>query len=151
MEEIEFHKKNAVACFNHTWKILEKENPTADEICEAIRLAHTSTWHWSKVGNELNQQRGEWICSRVYAHFGFGEMALYHAKRCLDLTEKHGFDDFDKGYAFEAMARAYAILDNKSESEKFLQSAQAVADEIKKKEDRELFMQDLTTGNWNKI
>lgn len=143
MEENDFHKKFAIECFNDTWRVMNKENPTADDICEAIRLAHTSTWHWSKVGNELNQQRGEWICSRVYAHFGFGEMALYHAKRCFDLTQKHGFQDFDKGYSYEAMARAYKVLGNKDDAEKFLQSAQNTVDEIKEKEDRDLFLKDI--------
>lgn len=145
MEETEFHKKFATTCFNDTWKVLGKEKPTPDDICESIRLAHTSTWHWSKVGNELNQQRGEWICSRVYAHFGFGEMALYHAKRCLALTEKYGFDDFDKGYSFEAMARAQAVLGNKKEAETFLKSAQNTISEIKEKEDRDWFEKDLAT------
>jgi hypothetical protein len=43
----DLHKQFAISCFNDTWKILEKENATDDDICEAIRLANTSTWHWS--------------------------------------------------------------------------------------------------------
>lgn len=141
----DFHKKLAVDCFNGTWKIMEKENPTDDDICEAIRLAHVSTWHWGFAGTELNQQRGEWICSRVHAHFSLGERALYYAKRCYDLTTKLDLKDFDLGYGYECMARAYMVLGNNSEKEKFLKLAKESANQIEKKEDRDWFMKDLST------
>lgn len=145
LTEKEFHKKLAVDCFNKTWKKMELKDPTNDDIAEAIRLAHASTFHWSFVGAEINQQRGEWICSRVYAHFGFPESALYHAKRCYDLTMKYRFDDFDLGYAYEAMARAYMVLKNEEEKEKFLTLAKESIEQIKKKEDREWFLKDLSS------
>ncbi|MBS1493131.1 MAG: hypothetical protein JST55_06460 [Bacteroidetes bacterium] len=139
------HRKIGIDAFNGTWKIMEKDNPTEDDICEAIRLAHISTWHWKFAGTELNQQRGEWICSRVHAHFGFGKEALYYAKRCYDLTMKHGFTDFDLGYGYECIARAYMVLKKKKEKEKYLKLAEESAAQIKKKEDRDWFMKDLST------
>lgn len=141
----DLHKQFAISCFNDTWKILEKENASDDEICEGIRLAHASTWHWSKCGDALNQQRGEWICSRVYAHFGFGDMALYYAKRCYDLTLQHDFKDFDLGYGLEAMARAYSVLKNKQETKKFLDLAFSAAEKIEKEEDKKWFLKDLNS------
>ncbi|MFN8310971.1 MAG: hypothetical protein U0T73_13495 [Chitinophagales bacterium] len=139
------HRKLAVDCFNAVWQILGKENATADEINEAILLAHSSTWHWKFAGNELHQQRGEWIISRVYAHFGFGEMALYHAKRCLELTEKHGFKDFDLGYAYEAMARAYMVLKNADAGKPYYEKAIAAGELIEDAEDKSWFSKDMAT------
>lgn len=141
----DLHRKIGIDAFNATWKIMQKDSPTDDEICEAIRLAHVSTWHWKFAGTELNQQRGEWICSRVYAHFGFGKEALYHAKRCYDLTMKHGFTDFDLGYGYECMARAYMVLGKKRGKEKFLKLAYESSKQIKKKEDEDWFLKDLNT------
>ncbi len=145
LSEKEFHKKFGVDCFNGTWEIMKKENPTDDDVCEAIRLAHLSTWHWRFVGTELNQQRGEWICSRVHAHYGLGERALYYAKRCYDLTIKHCFDDFDLGYGYECMARAYMVLGDESEKEKYLILAKESVTQIKKKGDKDWFLKDLST------
>ncbi len=122
---------------------MELKDPSDDDIAEAVRLAHSSTFHWSFVGTELNHQRGEWICSRVYAHFGFGDSALYHAKRCFDLTMKHGFEDFDLGYAYEGLSRAYSVLKNEKEKKKYFKLAEDSVEQIKKKEDREWFIKDL--------
>ncbi|CAN5599934.1 hypothetical protein BH10BAC5_BH10BAC5_21540 [soil metagenome] len=143
LSEKEFHRKFAIDSFNQTWKIMEIADPTDDDIAEAIRLANVSTWHWKFAGDELNQQRGEWICSRVHAHFGFGENALYYARRCYDLTMKHGFKDFDLGYGYECMARAYMVLKNDSGKEKYLNLAKGTVYTIKEKHDKEWFEKDL--------
>ena len=58
MEKTE-HRKIAVDCFNATWKVLDKENKTAEDQAEAILLAHTSLWHWMQYSEPIHFQRGE--------------------------------------------------------------------------------------------
>ncbi|MBX7046030.1 MAG: hypothetical protein K1X86_09345 [Ignavibacteria bacterium] len=137
------HKKIAIDCFNAVWDIMEKNTPSDDDICEAIRLAHVSIWHWKFAGTELNQQRGEWICSRAHAHFGFGKEALFYAKRCYNLTMKLELKDFDLGYGYECMARAYMALGKENQMKKYLLLAKEAAKDIQKKSDRDWFMKDL--------
>ena len=144
-KELEVHKKIAIDSFHAVWDIMELKKPSSDEICEAIRLAHVSTWHWKFAGTELNQQRGEWICSRVHAHFGFGKEALYYAKRCYNLTVKLDLKDFDLGYGYECMARANMVLKKDKSKDKYLMLAKEAAKGIAKKSDRDWFMKDLRT------
>lgn len=144
MEKTE-HRKIAVDCFNTTWKVLEKENKTAEDQAEAILLAHTSLWHWMQCGEPIHSQRGEWMISRVYAVLGYGEMSLFHAQRCLNYTTTHNFKDFDLSFAYEAMARAYWICGRKGDALPFYLLAKNSADQIEKTEDRDYFLSDIAT------
>jgi hypothetical protein len=139
------HKLLAIECFNNIWKILDNPTPTKDEISNAIRLAHTSTWHWAQVGTALHQQRGEWICARVYTQYGMYESALYHADRCMTLAIDNDLKDFDFAYAFEAFARIYALMKNTSLATAYMDKAKAAGALISKPEDRAWFEKDLET------
>ncbi|MBL7801786.1 MAG: hypothetical protein JNL95_13775 [Chitinophagales bacterium] len=144
MEKTE-HRKIAVDCFNNTWNVLDKLEKTTDDQAEAILLAHTSLWHWLQCGEAINAQRGEWMIARVYAVFEMGEMALYHAKRCLELTQKHDFKDFDLSFGYESMARALAVLKRNEEALHYYNLAKTSAEGIAKQEDKDYFLSDLET------
>src|SRR5437773_7978501 len=60
---------------------------------------------------------GEWQISRVYAALGRPEPSLYHAERCLEICEAHKVGDFPFAYAYEALARAFAIRSEEHTSE----------------------------------
>ena len=129
---------------------MENEKRTADEDQAMVNAAHASLYHWSKVGTAVNLQRGEWMLARVYTVLGRTEAARLHAQRCFDLTEAN-MDDmavFDKGYAFEAMARSLALAGKKDEAAEYLGKAKAVADTIEDEEDRKWFVGDLEGGEW---
>ena len=122
-ENIEFHEKLAKGAFNNTWDYLEKKNRTAEDNLNMIHTVHASRYHLGVLvsegkGGPINLQRGEWIISRVYTVLERGEPALFHAKKCLELTEKHKIGDFDLAFAYEAMARSSALLKNKKDFEK---------------------------------
>lgn len=141
--EEECNKKFAVDLFNYVWSLLSKQERTVEEDEEMVNAAHASCFHWSKVGIPVNLQRGEWLISHVYAVLKRAEPALHHAKICLRLTEEHKFRDFDLVYAYEGMARALAVSGNKNERNKYINLAKEAGNEIKEKEDRELFFNDL--------
>ena len=149
----EAHKKFGVEFFNKTWEFIEKKDRTAEENEEMITLALASNHHWSFVGKPIHFQRGEWLVSLAYAMTGRGEQALLHARKCLELTEKHGkekeFQDFDHAFAFEAMARASKTAKKDAEYKKYNALAKEAGEKIKEKGDREWFfkcMNGIATG-----
>lgn len=146
--EQECHKKFAIDMNNLVWNLLGKEKRTDKDNETMINAAHASCYHWSKVGTEINLQRGEWLISHVYANLNRPEPALYHARKCMELTEQNDFVDFDLAYAYEAMARALASASEKKECMKYIELAEEAGKKIEKKEDRKLFFSDFETGPW---
>ncbi|UCD20285.1 MAG: hypothetical protein JSU64_03865 [candidate division WOR-3 bacterium] len=145
---LEWHKRFAVECNNRVWNLLAKETRSDEESEEMVHAAHASYYHWSKIGEPVNLQRGEWLISHVYAVLERSEQAVHHAVRCLTLTEEHKFIDFDLAYAYEAMARAHAAAHSTTEAKKYLDLARKAGESIKREEDRKLFFSDLETGPW---
>jgi len=87
--EAEWHKRFAVKLNNRVWELLSKPDRTEQENEEMVHASHASHFHWSKVGKPVNLQRGEWLISHVYAVLNRAESALYHAQKCLALTDEH--------------------------------------------------------------
>jgi hypothetical protein len=144
----ECHKNFAVELNGITWGLLEKTGRTEQEDNQMINAAHASCYHWKVVGTDTNQQIGQWLISHVYAVLKRPEPALYHAKLCLNLTEKLKLQDWYIAYAYEAMARAYAAAGNKEECTKYLTMAEEAGKKIKNPEDKKLFDGDFPKGPW---
>lgn len=144
----EWHKRFAVQFNNRTWSLLAKDSRIDEENEEMIHAAHASYYHWSRIGEPVNLQRGEWLISHVYAVLKQSDLAIHHASKCLALTEEHKFMDFDLAYAYEAMARAHAAGGYDTEAKRYLNMARKAGDKIKREEDRKLFLTDLETGPW---
>jgi hypothetical protein len=139
------HKKLGVDLFNGTWELMEKTDRTPDEDALMIHMAHASAYHWLQVGTPENAARSQWQCSRMYAVLGRSEPAIYHGKVALDICERNDIGDWDLAFAYEALARAYAVAGNSAESGRWLASAQAASAEITDDEDRDLLLRDLAT------
>lgn len=142
------HKKFAVDCFNAIWPLLQKESRTAEDNELMVHLAHTSLFHWLHAGTAINEQRGEWMLARVYTILEDKSKALHHAKRCLALTQKHDFRDFDLAYSYECMARACALNAMTAESSRYFSLAKDAGEKITESGDRDLFMTDLRSEPW---
>lgn len=110
-----------------------------------IHAAHASRFHWGEIGTPLEFERGEWQISRVYSVLKRSEPALHHAERCLDICRKNSIGDFDIAFAYEALARAYAVAGQKIQSEAHLKLAREAAQLIKKEEDKNYFLSELKT------
>jgi len=141
----EEHRKFAVELFNLTWSLLDKKDRTVEDNDKMIHVAHASRFHWGEVGTPLEFERGEWQISRVYSVLKRSEPALYHAKRCLEICKEHNIGGFDIAFAYEAMARVYAVANNKAECERYIQLAREAGERIEKKEDRDYFFSELKT------
>jgi hypothetical protein len=136
------HRELAVAANQGTWDLLGKDARTDAETREMVHAAHASLWHWLQCGDAVNEQRGEWLVSHVYAVIGRAEPAVFHARRCLEITEEAGLVGFDRAYAYEAMARALA-LENDPTATDWRARAEQTGAEIAGPEDRAIFEADL--------
>ena len=143
--EKECHRKFAVDLFNLVWSFLDKKDRTKQEDDKMVHAAHASRFHWGEIGTAVEFERGEWQISRVYSILKKPQSALYHAKRCLEICKENNIGDFDIAFAYEAMARAYAVAGEESECEKYIQLAKESGEQIKSKEDRDYFFNELET------
>src|SRR5256886_13518735 len=115
--DFEWNRKMAAHLFNSTWVLLEKKARSKEESDTMIHMAHASRYHWVVVGGPKELAIGEWQISRVYAVLGRPEPALYHAQRALEICEANKIGDFPLAYAYEALARAFAIAGKSRRSE----------------------------------
>ena len=139
------HRQVAVALFNRAWTFLDMDTRTTEQEIELVHTAHASAYHWMQVGTAANRARSEWQCSRVYSVLGRAEPAIWHAGHCLAICQAEGIGDWDLGFAYEALARAYAVAGDKEESARWLQHAREQAAEIAEGGDRDLLLNDLAT------
>ena len=131
--------------FNETWTLLDRDSRSRDDDDRMLHMAHASRYHWGNVGSPENLARGEWLCSRVYAVLGRAEPCLFHAQRVLDICTEHGIGDFDRAFAFEALARGSALAGDAEASRSYTEQARAAAEDIAAVEDRDLLLADLAT------
>ena len=97
------------------------------------------------VGGPKEAAIGEWQISHVYALLRRPEPALYHAQRSLEVCEDGGIGDFPLAYAYEALARAFAIAGKTRLRNACLKLAKGAGSKIADKEERFQFIRDLRT------
>jgi tetratricopeptide (TPR) repeat protein len=137
----------AAQLFNETWRLLELQGRSEADDDRMIHAAHASRYHWGQVPSvtPAHLARGEWQISRVYAVLGRAEPALHHARRVLELCQQNGIGDWDLAFAYEALARAYAVAGDAGQAREFTDRALAAAEDIADSEDRDLVLADLET------
>lgn len=139
------HKTMAITTFNSTWDLMDKQMRTAEENDMMVHTAHASRFHWGQVGGPTEFERGDWQISRVYALLGRGEDALHYAKHCLTTCQENDIGDFDLAFAYEAMARAYAIKENWSQVDRYTELAKNAAEDIEDDGNKEYLLGELDT------
>lgn len=147
----------------HRWFGIDLNNSTMDaldaglvtsESCEPyIHAAHASCYHWMQIGTVANRARAEFAVASVYAAAELSEAALRHARRCLELTEANPdeVEDWDKAFACDALARAYAAGGDIAVAREARGQAQAAGEAIADEEDREVFLNWFRSGNWHSL
>jgi tetratricopeptide (TPR) repeat protein len=147
------HYHFAVDFHRQTWELLENPNRTRVDDARMLDYAHASLAHWRTVGTAVRHQRGEWLISRVFAVLGDGAQALRHAQLCHELLQNNAaeMESFDYAFAYEAIARAYAVNGQKAEALRFIEKAQKAGEEIEEQEDREVFFAEFNGGDWRGV
>ena len=110
-----------------------------------IHMAHASRYHWGVVGGPKELAIGEWQISRVYAVLRRPEPALYHAQRALEICEASEIGDFPLAYAYEALARAFAIAGKSRLRTACLKLAKVAGAKIAEADEQSQFFKDLRT------
>jgi hypothetical protein len=141
--DAEWHRWFAAHLFNSTWKLILKKRRTKEDNDAMIHMAHASRYHWSEAGGPKEVAIGEWQISHVYAILRRPEPALYHAQRSLEICEARRVGDFPLAYAYEALARAFALAGKARLREACLKLAKAAGEKIIEEDDREQFFRDL--------
>ena len=146
----EAHLEFARLANNRVWTLLDKGERSLREDEEMLYAAYASSYHWLYAGGPVHQQRGEYLIARVHMSLALPDQALHHARRCLDLTKQHpdAMKDFDVAFAYEIMARALAMAGDKLGAETYYQRARLAGNQIANLEDKEIFDNDLVTGDW---
>ena len=78
-EATAWHRRFAAAANNRAWDLCERIRTPAENQ-EMLTAAHTSAWHWTKVGSELNRMRATMLLAEVHALLGLGHSAMAYAE-----------------------------------------------------------------------
>lgn len=135
-EEKAQHKKFAKDLFNYTWDLMDRPQRTEEEDETMIHAAHASRFHWGIVGTPLNFARGEWQISRAYSLVKRAEPALFHARKSLAFCSENNIGGFDLGFAYEALARAFAVLGDSKQRDENLELARQCAARVEDENDK---------------
>lgn len=142
----EAHKYFSVDCFNKTWDYIDQDGERSIE--ENMSMLHTaiaSLWHWSQREDVEAEQLsvGYWQVSRVYNLIN----QPYNAKTYGTLALKYAqnLKPFYKGYAYETLARAEMILNNRFIMNVHLEKARATLEQIEDEEEKQILLKDLET------
>ncbi len=134
-----------VDLFNLTWTYMEMPERSAAENDRMLEAAYASAHFWSQVGSVEHLARSQWQLSRVHTVLGRAAPAIYHAQRCLDHCIAGDLWGWDRPFAYEALARAYAIAGDSQHMTEHLATARELGERIAEKDDRDLLLADLET------
>ena len=115
------HHYMGIEMNNQTWGLLDKKDRSEQDNIRMINFAKASLYHWrqSDKYEVVNEQRGQWMLSHVYAVLGKGEEAI-----------------------------SYAAAGNNKECTKWLEKAIEAGNLISNEEDIKYFVSDLENEPW---
>ncbi len=137
------HRQLAVTLFNQVWSFLEQPQRTVEEDLQMIHAAHASRYHWGQVGTAKEWSIGEWQIARVYAVLKRADAAAYHAAHALRWARDDSVAPFYKAYAFEALARAHALVGDPVKFDRCHSEARLLLEAVTDPEERKLLSADL--------
>jgi hypothetical protein len=141
------HRHFSVECFNKAWELIDKQERSAEDNEEMIRLSLASHWHWTQRDdcNDTNLSIGYWQTSRIYALLGQADNARRYADLCLAASGEESILPVYLGYAYEALARAESVAGNREKMEGHLREARRVAETMPNPEAKKRLLGDLDT------
>jgi hypothetical protein len=139
------HRQFSVECFNQTWDLIDRKQRTPEDEDEMLRLAFASAFHWSRRPdcNATHRSISFWQLSRVLALVGDATLAERYAKSCLAVSVENEVPAFFLGYAYEALARAAALVGKQDEVQRCIALARDLAEKVAQPGERKLLLDDL--------
>ena len=141
------HKYFSATCFNKAWELINKNDRTAEEDEQMIRLSLSSTWHWTQRDDctDQNMSIGYWQTSRIYSILGQASNAKRYAELCLGVSQGDEMQPFTLGYAYEALARAEMVAGNQEKVEEYFQEAHRLLAVLTDEHEKKYLGEDLAT------
>jgi hypothetical protein len=137
------HRELAIAAFNTSWTLLEKDR-SDDEDLELLEVAFESRHHWRVVGGAQQRAVADWMISRCFAELGDGALALRFARSAV-ACEPPDAPAWLRASLLEGLARAYASNGDRLERDEALAAATAVLVEEADPEERQIIEEQLAT------
>jgi len=139
------HRFFAADYFNKCWDYIDKTDRTPQDDIMMIHYAHASRAHWEAIGNPSNLAVGEWQISHVYAILNKSLEAATYGQACLDICLNNQLEGFNKGFAYEALARAESLMGNIAAAQEYIELGKKEAEKVEEKEDREYLLNELNS------
>jgi hypothetical protein len=136
-----WHLEFARTCNNRAWELSVRER-TTDEDREMLDAAHTSAWHWTKVGTEQHRMRATMLLAEVHALLGHGPTALAFAQPMHTyFTGRGDTPDWELAFAHAILAHAAHAAGDTPLHRSAYGDATAVIGRIVGDEDRRIVME----------
>lgn len=137
------HKYFATHCFNSAWDLIDKTNRTPEDDQLMVALTHASIYHWLNRPDCTNKNLsiGYWQASRIQSLLGHPAEAVRHAEECLRYSSD--LEPFYVGYAYEALARAAALIGQNQQASEYRAQAEAQAARVENDNARAMLLKDL--------
>lgn len=138
-----WHRTFAPRAFNNTWKFLDALELSGDEELEMLASTFAQRFHWYEIGDARHRAIADWQVSRVFAVLGYAELSKRFGEHSLHLAEHNDLGPFVKGFAYEAIARAAADVDDIKTFTENVELAQAELARIEDAQERDALAADL--------
>jgi hypothetical protein len=140
------HKFFSADCFNKTWAYMDRDGDRSiEDNMEMLHTAIASLWHWSQRDDATaeNLSVGYWQVSRVYCLLKQPHNARAYGLLALKYAQE--LSPFYKGYAYETLARAEMIVNNRVIMKTHLEKAHEMLALVTDADDKLLLEKDLGT------
>ena len=150
MDDRDAIRRRAIETNGAAWDLLEKADRSDADTEAMVTAATESLTLWRQVGTPVNAQRGHWMIARVAVDAGRADLAVEHARATLDLTAAHreALEDFDRAFAEEVAARAFALAGDLERARRHYATARRLGEAIAGDGDRGEFFRQLAIGPW---
>ncbi len=108
MQDAAAHRRLAVAAYNRSWELLERDRDDAEQL-ELLEAAFTSRHHWRVVSGDQQLAIADWMVARCFAELGEGSLSLRYALAALS-AQPPDAPAWLKASLVEGLARAHAAL-----------------------------------------
>lgn len=132
VDEVKVHRWFGVEYNNEAWNLVERPSRTPAENERMVALAHAALLHWSKAGNELNEQRAWCLLATAETLAGRNREAIFAAEKCLELAAKNGDAQttFDRATAHGCAMQAYGAASMVMRASEQAKLAHAAAEQL---------------------
>jgi len=135
----------AIALFNGCWEILDAGDTSEDAMIRLLTNAFASKYHWANVGEHEQWIISDWMVARAASTAGYGDLAVFFAKRANELAQSFDSPDWLRASVAEGLARAYDAAGDLDTREQWRERASELVGLIRDDEDRQLISDQLAS------